>query len=265
MHGDAGSGEPRRLAVRSSTGEPLSRRELRRRRTELPQTAREAFSIASLFAPEADVDENEDRLPTILTVCTGNTWRSPLAEGLLRARLADLAVRVHSAGTLALVGTGMPAPAQVLAVAYGADEAAVAAHSARLLTGTILRTADLVLTMTADHASTVARMSPSLMPFAFPVREFARLTATLSEDQLRAAASAGETPRQRLTSAVLAVSNQRALAPRPNDIDNDVIDPYHRPVEVYEESARQLVPALAEVERVARIAVSDGGFAKRHP
>ena len=38
----------------------------------------------------------------ILTVCTGNICRSPLAEQLLRTRLAPLAPRVHSAGTRGL-------------------------------------------------------------------------------------------------------------------------------------------------------------------
>ena len=39
---------------------------------------------------------------TILTVCTGNICRSPLAEVLLRQRLEPLGVRVHSAGTSAV-------------------------------------------------------------------------------------------------------------------------------------------------------------------
>ena len=45
---------------------------------------------------------------TILTVCTGNVCRSPIAEKLLRLELRDLpGVRVHSAGTNALVNAPM--------------------------------------------------------------------------------------------------------------------------------------------------------------
>ena len=61
---------------------------------------------------------------SILTVCSGNICRSPLAEQLLRVGLTDLAgVTVSSAGTIALVGEGMPAEAQALSVRYGATDA----------------------------------------------------------------------------------------------------------------------------------------------
>ena len=43
----------------------------------------------------------------VLTVCTGNVCRSPLAEALLRERLAPLDIRVRSAGTRALIGSAM--------------------------------------------------------------------------------------------------------------------------------------------------------------
>ena len=49
---------------------------------------------------------------SVLTVCTGNICRSPLAELILAASLSDIPdVRVESAGTGALVGHGMPDPA----------------------------------------------------------------------------------------------------------------------------------------------------------
>src|SRR5690606_12746543 len=74
--------------------------------TETTMTADSEFSLAALFAStRADLP---DAQPNILTVCTGNICRSPLAEAVLASRLADLDLRVHSAGTQALVGHGMP-------------------------------------------------------------------------------------------------------------------------------------------------------------
>ena len=45
---------------------------------------------------------------TIITVCTGNVCRSPLAEHLLQLELDGIpSIRVESAGTHALAGQGL--------------------------------------------------------------------------------------------------------------------------------------------------------------
>ena len=49
-------------------------------------------SLAGMFAAAA---EESSPQPTVLTVCTGNICRSPLAESLLRTRLAGRDLRVH--------------------------------------------------------------------------------------------------------------------------------------------------------------------------
>ena len=69
----------------------------------------------------------------IVTICTGNICRSPLAEVLLRERLSGVGVVVRSAGTHALTGHGMSPEAQELAVRLGGDPSAAAAHRGRLL------------------------------------------------------------------------------------------------------------------------------------
>ncbi|MGB3377055.1 MAG: hypothetical protein WBA87_18175, partial [Microbacterium sp.] len=75
------------------------------------------FSLAALF--ESSREDLPDAQPNILTVCTGNICRSALAESVLATRLTDLDVRVHSAGTQALVGHGMPREARALAERNG--------------------------------------------------------------------------------------------------------------------------------------------------
>jgi protein-tyrosine phosphatase len=210
-------------------------------------------SFGSLAGMFAGTPAQVSAQPTVLTVCTGNICRSPLAESLLRARLADLDLRVHSAGTHALVGHAMTDPAQQLARDRGVDPAIAEAHRARLLTEALLDDADLVLTMTSEHRDYALQLLPRRLHRVFPVREFARLAEGLDDAQVRAVADrAGDRPRDRLVAVVEAVANRRGgSAPK----DEDVIDPYRRSTAVYEESAAQLAPALVEVERVIRAAL----------
>lgn len=194
---------------------------------------------------------------TILTVCTGNICRSPMAEVLLRARLEPHGVRVHSAGTHALVGYGMPEPALEIAVRSGADPEAAAAHRARYLVEPLLLDADLILTMAREHRSHVVKMMPNRLRRTFTVREFARLASTLSTADARAAAdAAGAAPQERFAAVLRAVVDQRGLTPAVDDED-DVIDPYRRSRETYERSAAELIPALSEVERIVRASEAD--------
>lgn len=190
----------------------------------------------------------------VLTVCTGNICRSPLAETALRAQLEPRGVHVESAGTHALVGHEMTEPAQRLALAYGADEHAAAAHRARLLVEPIVVSNDLVLTMTRAQRSHTVQLVPSALRRTFTVREFARLAQTLSDVELEAAA-VGENAGARLRSIARVLTEQRGMVhglPQ----DDDVIDPYRQPFSVYEASAEQLIPALSQVVRAVRFAVA---------
>jgi protein-tyrosine phosphatase len=107
--------------------------------------------------PRPDVD---DALPCrIVFLCTGNTCRSPLAEGLCKAllsgklgcapaALAQQGYCVQSAGMAA--GPGNPGTAEAVAVAqaYSAD---LSGHSSQPLSIELLSRADLVFTMTWSH------------------------------------------------------------------------------------------------------------------
>ncbi|WP_417508025.1 low molecular weight phosphatase family protein [Microbacterium sp.] len=194
--------------------------------------------------------------PTILTVCTGNICRSPMAEVLLRAKLEPLGVRVHSAGTHALVDHEMTEPAQELAVELGATAYAAADHRARYLIDPMLKDADLILTMAREHRSYAVQLVPGALRRTFTVREFARLAQSLSTDDARAAAeAAGDDPRERVRAVALAVTGQRGMAAAAPEND-DVIDPYRRSRETYELSASQLAPAIDDVERIVRAALT---------
>lgn len=188
----------------------------------------------------------------ILTVCTGNICRSPLAALVLRTRLADLGVDVTSAGVRGLNAATMTPEAIDLAVEYGVTAEAADTHRSRYLIEALLASPDLILTMTRDHRRDVAELAPSRLRSTFTVREFARLAEALSDDEITAAA-VGDDASARLRAAAAAVAGQRGLVPPGDD---DVIDPYRRDWKIYRESADQLVPALAQVERVVRLAAA---------
>lgn len=193
-------------------------------------------------------------VPRILTVCTGNICRSPLAEVVLRARLDDLPVAVHSAGIHALVGHGMTPQAINLATQAEVDVAVAEAHRARYLVEPMIDEADLVLVMTGDHRETLLQMTPRKRRQIVTVREFERLAAAMTDEQIvDAADAAGAVPTDRVTAAVTALTDGRSL-PRDDDAD-DVVDPYRQSDAVYRQSADEMLPALSAVERVIRLAL----------
>ncbi len=191
----------------------------------------------------------------LLTVCTGNICRSPLAAVALQHRLtaSGVASNVRSAGTQGLTSVPMTPEAQRLAVAAGVPEADAAAHRSRALTEGMLNSPDLILAMTREHRTRTVSLRPSAMHRTFTTRELARVSASLDDDALRSAC-AGSTPSERLRAMVRYVSQHRSLFPAASPSDDDVIDPYRKGWAVYELSAAQLLPTLAAVERLARIA-----------
>lgn len=238
----------------------LRRADLRRLRESLDHGEN---PLPALLTPQPDLAQRTEMAPasgagnaTILTVCTGNICRSPMGEVLLRSTLRDVGVRVHSGGTHALVDHEMTEQARQLAIVHGADEAAAVAHRARLLTERMLNESDLVLTMAREHRSHVVQLAPALLRRTFTIREFGRLAAALTDDEVRRGVTpAGSDPGARLRALATLVGAQRGLVPADPEQD-DVIDPYRRSQTTYELSTSQLVPAAEETARVVRAALT---------
>lgn len=194
---------------------------------------------------------------SILTVCSGNICRSPLAEQLLRAGLADVpGIRVSSAGTVGLVGYPMDAQSAELAARFGITDSAQ--HVARELNADHVGGAQLIFAMSREHRRAVAEMMPRASRRTFTIREFARISAEITDDDL---APAAELPLDdtagRLAAAVGVVAAMRGMvSPAHAPEDDDVIDPYRRSPEVYERSGSELRPAVDTALDLFRRALS---------
>lgn len=96
----------------------------------------------------------------VMTVCTGNICRSPMAEVVLRERLADAGldglVEVDSTGVSGEEhGNPIDPRARATLAAHGYP---VPSHRARRVTRDDLAERDLVLAMTADHVRALRRI-----------------------------------------------------------------------------------------------------------
>jgi protein-tyrosine phosphatase len=99
----------------------------------------------------------------VLTVCTGNICRSPLAERLLGLARADLSVT--SAGLSALVGH--PADRDTVHVAQLRSGIVLDGHSARQFTAELGRRNDLILVMEDWQRLRISEIAPSLFGRVF--------------------------------------------------------------------------------------------------
>lgn len=87
-------------------------------------------------------------MPSILFVCTGNIYRSPLLAALFSRKLQAMGQSegwvVNSAGTWTIAGKAIPLDAQRVAKSIGVD---LQGHVTRLLDQDLLTRHDLILVM----------------------------------------------------------------------------------------------------------------------
>jgi protein-tyrosine phosphatase len=175
--------------------------------------------------------EGTQRIASVLVVCTGNICRSPAAELLLRAGLAQGAgIRVASAGIRAMAGASIAPQMAGRLRDRGIDPTG---WTARQLDPVEVRSADVVLTMTADQRAAVVSRTPSAVRRTFTLREFADLAQLSDLDP-------GGGPADRLIALVAAAPlarSRRGAQMAQDDID----DPYERPDDVFQR-------VLAEIE-----------------
>jgi len=105
----------------------------------------------------------------ILFVCTGNTCRSPMAEGLLKQYDHGEERRVLSAGIMAADGQGASQMAVETMKKRGID---LTKHRSRSLTIEMIEQADWVLTMTENHKNHILLLLPEHTNKVKTLKEF---------------------------------------------------------------------------------------------
>jgi protein-tyrosine phosphatase len=177
-------------------------------------------------------------------VCTGNICRSPFAERLLRARLAErlgaaaARIEVTSAGTWGLVDEAMVAEAAQTLHRYGGDSTGFVS---RALAEQQIEEADLVLGMTREHRAAAVTMVPRASGRTVTLLEYARLLSGVDKHDLVAA---GPDPVERFRAITAAAFGRRGLVPLGHPGDDDVPDPYGGPVAGYDRAAALIDRAL---------------------
>jgi tRNA threonylcarbamoyl adenosine modification protein (Sua5/YciO/YrdC/YwlC family) len=147
---------------------------------------------------------------TVLFVCTGNSCRSVMAQGLLRKKLQEQKrddVEVLSAGVMYTGGLNASYETRELLARKDID---VSGHRSQRVTADMLNTSDIILVMERLHEQRLLDLHPSIKNRLFLLKEFARVT----------------------------------------DFDLDIPDPIGRSKEFYEETFAVIEEAVEKVSKI---------------
>ncbi len=178
----------------------------------------------------------------VLTVCTGNICRSPVAARLLTVGLGTrlppaeaTRVKVASAGTSAVVGAPIDRLAEHTLIARGVP---VVPHKGHQLGEDDRVNADLILAMTPSHARQCIRLNPECAPRVHTLRG-----AGLLLTGQRAAGPSAMDVVARGRAVVNHLAAQKAALPAEADLE--VADPVGLPLEAFERTAAVIASSLA--------------------
>ena len=221
------------------------------------------MSSSQQLGPEPSAARPVSRPFAVLTVCTGNVCRSPMAEALITWRLANSGVgsdviAVSSAGTHGLVGSPMDHPVLAMLERSGVPDGN--AHRARALSRGLVEGADLILALAREHRDWIVREWPAVARRVFTLRELANIATHIPLPELVASPAPGGVARafQTLSAVVANAASGRGLVRPPLAPGGfDVIDPYRRPLEVYNQMQTELTPAALAVADLLAAALKD--------
>jgi protein-tyrosine phosphatase len=165
---------------------------------------------------------------SIVFVCTGNRFRSVLAEAFVYRLTLGLPVTTASYGTLELKAAPALPEAVQLARSYGLD---VAGHTTRCVAGARLAEADLVLGFDTSHVREAVVRAGAARGRSFTIRELARLL-----DDVTPPDEGGVVPRAR-RAVELAAALREDQPPR---LADDMADPLGSPWKVFSDTAAEI-------------------------
>lgn len=120
----------------------------------------------------------------ILFVCSGNSCRSPMAEGLMKSKIpSELQshVQVASAGTLGIYGS----PATPLAIKVMEDQGVdISQHRSQGVTDELLADADLIFAMAIEHVDFLRRYFPNYRENVYLLGSFDRPADDRRDDNI---------------------------------------------------------------------------------
>lgn len=184
----------------------------------------------------------------ILFVCTGNTCRSPMAQGMFGTMASreglDLAIR--SAGIAAANG----APISDKASRILREKGFQGVLKANALTGEMVDWADLILTMTMNHKQHVLQRFPRAVGKTFTLKEYVeddpeRLKAIREQEQFISEMQV----KQALAQPVTEEEKQKWLEYQLSAFDPDIADPFGGSMEQYRECAEEIESYLRKLLR----------------
>lgn len=156
-------------------------------------------------------------IKTILFVCTGNTCRSAMAEGMFKKMLEEKTkgnskIEVISAGISALPGISPTFEAISVMFEQGID---ISQHYAQELQEELIKKADLILVMTNEHKEYIHKEFPFAQNKTFLLKKF--------------------------------TINNKSKSNQNNDRNYEIIDPIGRKIEFYRIIARELKNNLEKI------------------